>query len=975
MRIESYLPRRRSRWMSMVRAVAWLAVSSVALPAARAEAKAAGSIRIHCWEFDRGNARVSENAGLYGDYRDKHPELMLTGGDKLPWVVEYDVDFPVTATWTLRVRYASAGTRPLDVWIDDKRVGTCCRKETENPPPYMDRHPNVHKGQPDRPWDMHGAAWEDSCRFPATKGKHTLKLTRNGPPANPMEIQLQSPVKFPKDWKPRKRKFDLSRIPVRYRTVFLPPDTVNMAALRLAIEDKIETFGPQYPKGPQYLKRLAEFEKKERAVLATVRGRKLSTARTWASEEGVAEEKRTIEAALKSLRREAMLDHPSLEFDRLMFVKRRDRGSSVYTGHLQHGDPGGNLCVLSPVSPDGKVTELVPELDPGVFGRFDLSFDATKVVFSYCEEGKQFRIYEIDIDPATGLRAGTDSLRQITFGGNEEAETMRRYKGVFCGGGFDDIDPVYLPNGKIMFASTRSKRSVLCFPATVTTLHVMAADGKNIRCISRGQVNEINPCVMSDGRVIYMRWEYIDKGFGNAQSLWSIHPDGSGSDHVYKNMLVRPGAMVNACSIPGSRRIVTVGVGHHGGMAGPVVIVDNRRNRRTAEGMTNITPEISYPGLFPMTGNGGRFREPYPFSEKLFLVSHIPGGVKPKKGAGYGIYVLDAWSNRAELYQDPDISCFQPTPLRPRRRPTEVSPLVRGDAGKDQKLATMFLLDVYQGLAGIERGRVKYVRVMEATNLSWYDTWRAGKQGDGAGMQASAVSRGGDVAIKKVHGLATVHDDGSAYFTVPAERNIFFQALDENYMELQRMRTFLNLMPGENKSCIGCHEVRRKAPNLKRAGPQAMDHPVQALFPQPGDAGPRTVHYSLDVQPIFDKHCLGCHGGEAPKGELDLSGALTQLWNRSYENLTKKHLVSYLEGGFGSANVPVEPPMTFGSHQSKLVERIRKDPCKAKLTREEFIRIVTWIDANAPYYGTHRGKKNLKWKGEPDFRPLPLVMK
>ena len=976
MRIELFTPSRRRPLALMVRAVAWLAVWIVAFPAARAEAKPAGSIRIWSWEFDRGNARVRANPGQYGDYRDTYPGLMLAGGSELPWVVEYDVDFPVTATWTLRVRYASAGTRPLEVWIDDKRVGTCCGKKTNNSPPYMDRHPNVYKGLPERTWDMHGAEWEESCKFPVTEGKHTLKFTRNGPPANPVEIRLESPVKFPKGWKPPKRKFDLSRIPVRYRTVFLPPDAVNLAALQLAIEDNIATSGPRYPKGPQYLKRLAEFEKKQRTVSVTPQRRSFSTARTWASEEGVPEEKRTIEAALTSLRREAMLAHPALNFDRLLFVRRKHRGSSVYTGHLQHGDPAGNLCVLSPVSPDGKVTELVPELAGGVFGRFDLSFDATRVLFSYCEEGKQFRIYEIDIDPLTGLRAGGDSLQKITSGGDDEAETVRRYKGVFCGGGFDDIDPVYLPNGKIMFASTRSQRSVLCFPATVTTLHVMDADGKNIRCISSGQVNEINPCVLDDGRVIYMRWEYIDKGFGNAQSLWAIRPDGSGSDHVYKNMLVRPAAMINACSIPDSRRIVTIAVGHHGGMAGPVVLVDNRRNRRTAEGMTNVTPEISYPGLFPMTGHMGSFREPYPFSEKFFLVSHGPAGVKHKKGAEYAIYVLDAWGNRAELYRDPDISCYQATPLRPRRRPTEISPLAQSENGKGKNSVTMFMLDVYQGLTGIERGRVRYVRVMEAMNLSWYDTWRAGKQGDGTGMQASAVSRAGDVAIKKVHGIATVRDDGSAYFTVPAETNIFFQALDENYMELHRMRTFLNLMPGEHRSCIGCHEVRRKAPHLRRVGPQAMDHPVQALYPQPGDTGPRSVHYALDVQPIFDKHCLGCHSGKEPKGDLDLTGELTGLWTRSYENLTKKALVSYLHTcGFGSSHLPVEPPLTFGSHRSKLVERIRKPPCKAKITREEFIKIVTWIDANAPYYGTHRGRKNLKWKGEPDFRPLPLVMK
>jgi hypothetical protein len=260
---------------------------------------------------------------------------------------------------------------------------------------------------------------------------------------------------------------------------------------------------------------------------------------------------------------------------------------------------------------------------------------------------------------------------------------------------------------------------------------------------------------------------------------------------------------------------------------------------------------------------------------------------------------------------------------------------------------------------------------MEPMNL----TWDQAACSEGCGLQAAAVSMGADVAIKKVHGIATVHEDGSAFFTVPAEKNVFFQALDENFMELQRMKTFINLMPGEQRSCVGCHEVRRKAPALRGSIPMALANPIEALRPQPGDTGPRAVHYETDVQPILDKYCIKCHSGEKPKGDLVLTGEPTGLWNVSYQNLLQKKLVSFLEGGFGSANVPAEPPMTFGSHQSKLVDRIRQDPCNADLKREEFIRIVTWIDANVPYYGTHKGKKNAQHKEAPDFRPVPLVGK
>jgi len=247
--------------------------------------------------------------------------------------------------------------------------------------------------------------------------------------------------------------------------------------------------------------------------------------------------------------------------------------------------------------------------------------------------------------------------------------------------------------------------------------------------------------------------------------------------------------------------------------------------------MTCITPEIAYPCMHQAKWDMGFFLEPYPFSEKLFLVSHSPGvknKEKYKKGAGYGIYVLDGWGNRAELYRDPEISCFQPIPLRPRRRPTEIASFETGDA-KQEKTGTLFVQDVYEGMTGIERGRVKYLRVMGALSWPWSEKGIFG------------VGLAGNVHRKKVYGIVKVHEDGSAYFAVPAEENIFFQALDENYMQLQHMPTFINMRPGERRSCIGCHEQRRKAPSIARLRLQAMDHPVQTLSPQPGETGPRAI--------------------------------------------------------------------------------------------------------------------------------------
>ncbi|MDP6522604.1 MAG: hypothetical protein QGI24_02565 [Kiritimatiellia bacterium] len=945
-----------------------------------------GAFEIPAWIFDKGNARVIANPDMYADYRDTYPELVVTAGDEMPWVVEHELDFPVDATYTLHIRYASNESRPLELWFDGKKIGECCTAATltTEPHPYLTANP--HFKPPKGARVRRGARWEEAAKLTIISGKHTLKLTCNGPVPNVLALRLESPVAFPKDWKMMGLGVVLSqrqvaeryryrtrhelgwpnavlmekinRLPPSYRTAFLPPNNVNVATLKLAIADTVFRYGATYPNGLQYLERLVTLVRKQADVRDTAPDQVLE-----------------IEDALQSLRREALLTHPLLDFDKLLFVKRHPlRSGHIYEDHCAGGTMGGNLCVLSELSQNGKITELVPELSGGLFAQFDLSFDANKVVFAYKKGGREpYRIYEIDIDPATGLRTGGDDFRQLTFNAPDEAELKQRYEGTHWGRGFDDVFPCYLPNGKIMFASSRSKRSVFCAPVTVTTLHIMDADGKNIRCLSEGPVTEIAPRVMDDGRVIYMRWEYVDKGFGNLQSLWSMRPDGSHSAHVYKNDIVLPAGMVDARSIPGSSRIVTVGAPHCGMSVGPVILVDNRLDRRTAVSMTNITPELGYPGMVAhRSGRSfGYFKEPYPLSEKIFVVSHSPGGQKGNSQS-YGLYMLDAWGNRAEFYSDPEISCFQPTPLRLRRRPMAVSSVEKYDA-KSQKLGTIFMQDVYRGMTGIERGKVKYLRVMEAIGISWDEGFRSSRQRDGAGLQASAVSLKADVNIKKIHGIATVHDDGSACFTVPAEKNIYFQALDENYMELQRMRTFVNLMPGEKRSCIGCHERRQLAPSLASGVPLAHEHEVEALRPQPGDSKPRTVHYATDIRPLWDNNCVGCHGGENPKGDLDLTGTLTKLYDRSYENLIEKGLLAHLNDGYGSANVAPEPPMTFGSHQSRLVDRIQKDPCKAKLSREEFIRIVTWVDSNAPYFGTHLGKKNLKWKDDPDFRPLPLA--
>ena len=662
--------------------------------------------------------------------------------------------------------------------------------------------------------------------------------------------------------------------------------------------------------------------------------------------------------------RQLALADPRLDFDRLLFVKRQTYNSShIYTDFFDGSSRmGGNLCILSPLAPDGQVTELVPDMKGGIYGRYDLSPDARRVVFAYKKPGKGYRIFEVGAD-GSGLRA-------VTADGEDEAAMLKSF-----GHGYDDLDPCYLPDGRIVFASTRAKHAVLCHNAfTTTSLHVMDADGRNIRPLSTNTANEFTPTVMNDGRVIYTRWEYMDKGCGDVQSLWSMAPDGSHAAHVYKNNVSRPATLIDARPIPGSgsNRFVAVGSPHMPLAVGPVILIDIGITQLTPEAMTNLTPEIRYPGHAGyFTTNQGYYKEPWPLSDKLFLVAYNPEA-DPEAPNGYGLYLLDERGNRELIYKDTAISCFEPMPLRARAAAPVLPPaseLAKAPAG-----ATLFMADVYQGMTGIERGRVKYLRVMEDLPKPWDASYCSPSNGDSLGLQNPAVSLNGHFVTKRVWGVVPVAEDGSAYFTVPDTINLYFQALDENYMELQRMRTLVNLQPGEQRSCIGCHESRMLAPTPRRA--MALAQGPKAPAPQPGEAGPRMVDYRADVQPVLDKHCVSCHSGAEPKGKLDLSGEYTTLFSKSYEALITRKLINNIDVDPRDAYIPAEPPLKFGSHRSKMIERMRGDtPCAVKVSQEEFVRLVTWIDANAPFYGVYEGKKNLKWKDDPAFRPLPVAAK
>ncbi len=700
------------------------------------------------------------------------------------------------------------------------------------------------------------------------------------------------------------------------------------------------------------------------------------------------------------------------EIDQIIFVKRYTYDANHYYTEYINGSwkPGGNLCLLDLKS--GAVKALVPQLKGGVFERFDLSFDGTRIVFAW-KAGAQvgYRIYEVNIDGS--------GLHQLTFPQLDEAELAKKYR---VAGRYhhatDDMQPCYLPDGGIVFISTRCQFGILCDPPddfTTTVLYRMDADGKNMQKLSNSSVSEAAPVALPDGRLMYTRWEYVDKGAVSVKCLWAMKPDGSASSEIYGNDIALPPTLLYGRPIPNTANCyVVLGTPHapQNGM-GTVIHLDMTRNIRTRAPMTYMTPDVDIKaeGGFAFQkpdgrwendgkGHGRLFKDPYPLSDALYLVAHKPAGPTWNDPKAYGLYILNEKGAVESLYSDPEISCWLPYPLKARPKPPVLASAKDPNLAKSNQ-AVCVISDVYHGLEGVSRGSIKYVRILEQIPRPW--AARRNWDGDCYDQQHATITKDTHLGLKVQHGIIPVEDDGSAYFTVPAGANIFMQVLDENYMCVQTERTFVDYMPGETRSCIGCHETPGSVISSEYSSrvKKALQRAPSTPGPQPGESrGQRPLDYAHDVQPVWDKHCLKCHSGAEPKGKLDLSGVLTELFNVSYENLVPERRKGKFdrrllgpvigENHPKTGNVDYLPAKSLGSHASVLVAMLSKGKVKLKdpaqsaradklaqshkdieLSKEELLKVSNWIDTNCQYYGAYWGRKNLKYKDHPQFRPTP----
>jgi len=404
----------------------------------------------------------------------------------------------------------------------------------------------------------------------------------------------------------------------------------------------------------------------------------------------------------------------------------------------------------------------------------------------------------------------------------------------------------------------------------------------------------------------------------SVKCLWAMNPDGSASTEVFGNDVAYPATMIMARPIPDApTEYVFTGAPHccPENCVGTVIRIDVAKNIRTREPMTYITPYVDVRFEHGMafrdgkdttrwyhdsSGSGPLFRESYPLSRTEFLTAHKPAGSSWNNPKGYKLYLLHEGGAVEPIYADNDISCFHPMPLVARKTPP-VIPEIRNEELAAQNLAECIVTDVYKGLEGVPHGAVRYLRILEQVPRPWGARrfYSPNNQMDCYDQQHAVISKDTHLGLKVQHGVVNVEKDGSARFTVPAGRNIFFQALDEYYRALQTERTYVNYMPGEVRSCTGCHEPSSQAPSVAaglhgKQTPAAMKRAPEKPFAQPGEtSAARTLSYARDVQPVWDRSCIQCHNHDNPAGGLSLSGRETRFFNESYENLVPNRNAGY----------------------------------------------------------------------------------
>jgi formylglycine-generating enzyme required for sulfatase activity len=737
--------------------------------------------------------------------------------------------------------------------------------------------------------------------------------------------------KFAEDGHRHKAKTELSKI--------------NLTALRRAVLDLRKNFPQEYSGADGFLKKITLYEKQIDKLRKELEAGDRSAAGK-------------VSEILK-FQREVLLSNPLLDFDELLLIKRRplgdprraeapNRGLGEFLGIPQQSSwqldrirqPYGwenEISVMNvPNSADEEASlrTLYRPPTPRLISDIDLHWDSGRLLFSMPGSNLLWQLFEMNIDGS-----GT---RQLSPKDQPDVH---------------NFDGCYLPSDKIVFVSTAPFQGVPCSDGIKVAMnYVMDADGGNIKQLCFDQDHDYCPTVMNDGKVLYLRWDYTDLPHQWPRILFTMNPDGTGQREFYGSGSYWPNAIFYARPVPGHpSKVVGVVTGHHVGRVGELVVLDPALGRHEADGVVQRIPgfgEKVEPVIMDKLTQESwpKFLHPYPLSDKYFIVS-----CKPGPDDLWGIYLVDVFDNFVLLKETEGYGLFEPMPLRKRPRP----PVIAEQVIADRADALLYIEDIYKGpgLRNVPRGQVKNLRLF---TYHFAYPYKSGGQ--------HRVGADGPWEPKILLGTVPVEEDGSAFFRVPADTPISMQPLDGQGMALQLMRSWTTAKPGEVVSCIGCHESQNAAP--AGVGTIASSRQPSEIAPWHGPT--RGFSFNREVQPVLDKHCAGCHDGS---GSIDLGRSDNKYIVFGFrdpkpkliEGKTKSELAVDYAGVFEPSYIALRSmvrvgglesdlhilnPGEFGAETTELIQMLMKGHYGVKLNAQDWERLYTWIDLNAPCHGT-----------------------
>ena len=662
---------------------------------------------------------------------------------------------------------------------------------------------------------------------------------------------------------------------------------------------------------------------------------------------------------IRWLARDAALRNPLLADKPIVFMKRKRFVCQMLHEYIAYfeenaGVYGGGVYVLERPGRSLATRDLVEgRLAMGCYTTLALSYDARKVYFAFA--------------PCRGRPVAFGSIEQPFYkilDVDPEGRELRQ----LTDSPYDDFDPCPLPDGDIAFLSTRRGGFTRCNnpwePIQVYTLQRMDADGENARPLSFHETNEWHPSVLHDGRIVYTRWDYVDRSAANFHGLWATNPDGTNPVALFGNYTSRINACFQPHAIPGSSRILFVAGAHHADVGGSLVLFDPSRAGLDPDGgdrfdaIEVVTPQVCFPegdqadGGWPKT----YFHSPWPLSEKYFLVSFgygpLPGMSSGGKHDTTGLYYLDRFGHLELLYRDERMACMYPILLAPRARPPVVAGTLNPELGNQGEFV---LTDVTRSHLALPQDRpVRALRIYQVFPKTTPT------------VNQPRIGHANAESARMLLGTVPVEADGSAYFRAPAGKPLYFQAVDADGRAIQSMRSITYLQPGERRGCVGCHEPAAAAP-APRPTLATGRRPSEI---RPGPDGTHPFSYPRLVQPVLDRHCVRCHDGkEGPdKSPLILTGEPAGSFTRSYEAL--KPYLRWFEWGGESITGTVTRPGKSGADESRLT-KVLADAAhgpKVGLPAEDRERINVWLDGNVPFYGTYGAEEQ---RAQREGKPVP----